>query len=254
MVMFLILFCVGAVFGSVVGSIVYRLRQNSKWWRGRSHCPECKEVLTARELVPIFSWLVNRGKCRHCGQKIGAHYIWLEISGGLLFVLGYYYLVASGDLYSLEYLYFQVTTIFWLGIFYYDLRWQLIPDILVWTGVITAIIFSALLGTSILSLVIGVAVALIWFGGLYILTGGRSQGSGDMTLGIYLGLVLGWKLLLISLWLAYVSGGMTALGLMWSGRFSWRDRLPLGTFLIGAATVTWWYGDYLLTLAMTILY
>jgi leader peptidase (prepilin peptidase)/N-methyltransferase len=84
----------GLALGSFTTCAVYRIpRGISIWRRGsgegayRSHCPSCNAVLGARDLIPILSWLVLRGRCRHCGANIGVRYLLIEISV-LILVLG----------------------------------------------------------------------------------------------------------------------------------------------------------------------
>ena len=78
------LLVVGLLLGMVMGSfttmLAYRLPRGISIVSPPSHCPSCKTRLTPRDLVPIFSWLINGGKCRHCGSEIGAKYLIIEIA------------------------------------------------------------------------------------------------------------------------------------------------------------------------------
>ena len=84
---------IGAVFGAIVGSfmtmLVYRLPRGKSIVLPRSACPRCGHVLGLRDLVPLLSWITSGGKCRHCGAAIGWRYLLIEIGfavvGGLLF-------------------------------------------------------------------------------------------------------------------------------------------------------------------------
>lgn len=76
----------GAVLGSFLDCAVWRWARSEPMLRGRSRCAACGHVLTARDLVPVFSFLLARGRCRHCGEKIPAECLWAEIAGGLGFV------------------------------------------------------------------------------------------------------------------------------------------------------------------------
>ena len=80
-------FALGAVFGSFLNCAAWRIVHGESVMKGRSHCPECGHVLTPRELVPIFSWLFQRGRCRNCGVKIPARYPLTELIFGLLTLL-----------------------------------------------------------------------------------------------------------------------------------------------------------------------
>jgi prepilin signal peptidase PulO-like enzyme (type II secretory pathway) len=74
---------VGLALGSFITMLAYRLPHRFSIITPPSHCPNCKKHLAARDLVPVFSWLWNKGKCRYCGVKIGARYLRIEIATGL---------------------------------------------------------------------------------------------------------------------------------------------------------------------------
>lgn len=80
------LFAAGAVLGSFVDCAVWRWARGEAMFRGRSRCAGCGHTLSALELVPVFSYLFSRGKCRRCGEKIPAECLWAELAGGLGFV------------------------------------------------------------------------------------------------------------------------------------------------------------------------
>ena len=76
-------FIIGACLGSFATMLAYRLPRQISIVTPRSHCPTCKTTLTPRDLVPILSWLLNKGQCRHCHAKIGARYLWIELATSL---------------------------------------------------------------------------------------------------------------------------------------------------------------------------
>ncbi|MBR4474558.1 MAG: prepilin peptidase [Oscillospiraceae bacterium] len=80
-------FALGAVFGSFLNCAAWRITHGESVMKGRSHCPQCGHVLSPRELIPIFSWLFQRGRCRSCGGKIPARYPLTELIFGLLTLL-----------------------------------------------------------------------------------------------------------------------------------------------------------------------
>lgn len=77
---FLLGFIVGACLGSFATMLAYRLPRQISIVMPRSHCPSCKTTLTPRDLVPILSWLLNKGRCRHCHAPIGARYLRIELA------------------------------------------------------------------------------------------------------------------------------------------------------------------------------
>src|SRR5437868_5289085 len=78
-----------AVFGAIIGSFlnVVVLRKGVLSLRGRSHCPSCGKDIAAYDLIPVFSWLILRGRCRFCGSRISIQYLLVEASSGILFAL-----------------------------------------------------------------------------------------------------------------------------------------------------------------------
>ncbi len=76
-------FLIGAILGSFTGVLAYRLPRRLSIVFPRSHCLSCNAILGLRDLVPIISWLITKGYCRHCGAKIGAQCLVIEISTSL---------------------------------------------------------------------------------------------------------------------------------------------------------------------------
>ncbi len=79
--------CIGAVMGSFLNCTAWRIVHGESFIHGRSHCTTCGHVLGVTELIPIFSWLIQRGRCRNCGQKISARYPLTELACALMTVL-----------------------------------------------------------------------------------------------------------------------------------------------------------------------
>ncbi|MGB9153791.1 MAG: prepilin peptidase [Alphaproteobacteria bacterium] len=77
---FVVGFVIGAALGSFATMLAYRLPRKLSIISPRSHCPTCKTTLQPQDLVPILSWLWNKGHCRHCHAKIGARYLWIELA------------------------------------------------------------------------------------------------------------------------------------------------------------------------------
>src|SRR5262245_57503395 len=77
----------GLVMGSAVTALAYRIPRERSWVRGRSACPACGNTLTARDLVPLFSFVFARGRCRQCGARIPLRYPITELSSAAWAVL-----------------------------------------------------------------------------------------------------------------------------------------------------------------------
>ena len=83
---FVIAAAFGLVFGSFITALSYRLPRGESIAHGRSRCPACRHVLSARDLVPLFSWIFHKGACRHCGANISWRYPVIELATAALFV------------------------------------------------------------------------------------------------------------------------------------------------------------------------
>jgi len=118
--LFLIL---GACVGSFVTMASYRLVQENKAIGKRSHCPKCKKTLKVRSLIPIFSWLFQKGRCTHCKEKISIRYLIIELITSILFLITYFKLSLTWDL-AIAYL--IITTLMIMIVT--DIEKRIIPD------------------------------------------------------------------------------------------------------------------------------
>ncbi len=119
----LVVFIYGTVVGSFLNVLIYRLPRGLSIVKPRSHCPNCKTELRARDLVPLLSFLWQRGKCRYCGARISWRYFWVELATGLLFWGIYWRYGWSWD--TVFYVFFAAALI---AAFFIDLEHFLIPD------------------------------------------------------------------------------------------------------------------------------
>jgi len=83
----------GLICGSFLTFLFYRLKNNEPWLWGRaaqrSKCPHCGTILGARDLIPVLSWCINKGRCRHCNAPISIRYPLIEITSAVIFLLAY---------------------------------------------------------------------------------------------------------------------------------------------------------------------
>ena len=123
------------MFGSFASVIIYRIK-SQEWgiMAGRSHCKTCERNLSALELIPIFSWLLQSGKCRGCKQSISGMYPILELATGILFVAAWYFLIDpslifSGDIFEWSRMIFFMWMMFLTIIYvFYDILYLEIPE------------------------------------------------------------------------------------------------------------------------------
>lgn len=251
MVMFLLAllwFVVGLFVGSFLNVVVERLHAGKDFVRGRSQCPHCHKQLGPLELIPLVSWLVQRGCCRHCREPISVQYPIAELVTGALFAASYLALQPAsvvGLVLMLIWLYVLGSLIV-LAI--YDLKWYLLPD-----KVLLPIIAPALLiatyhayATGSWQVLLGPLAATIlfggWFYGLAAISQGRWMGGGDIKLAFVMGLLLGLQKTFLAMLIAFNGAAIIGVALIVAGRKKRTDQIPFGPFLIGGTIVAYLWG------------
>lgn len=233
----IISFIFGTIIGSFLNVIIYRINTNLSISRGRSKCFSCNRTLEPKDLVPVFSYLSFRGRCRTCKSKISLQYPAVELLTGLMFTLITYFYFFEGSIFIgnnifnkglvlpvlnqfsfIKYLFyaFDLTTLsILIAIFVYDFKHKIIPDKLVYTGaaimfvkiIISVFMFKIGTVSTILAILAGPLVALP-FALFWLVSGGRWMGLGDAKLtlivGWGLGISYGYTALMYSFWIGTI--------------------------------------------------
>ena len=234
-------------FGLVVGSFmtvaVHRLPKGESVVRPRSSCPACGAEVGARDNVPVLSWLLLRGRCRRCGERISVEYPLIELATAGLVVLAAirypdpWQAVLVGGLLALM-----------PGVALIDLRHRIIPNRLMYPALLLfapVIVLAGLIGDAVDPVRAG--IGLLLYGGILFVVAvvSRGMGMGDVKLAALIGLVLG------SLGLRYVGvaagaaivlgglGGLVAL-MMGKGR---KSAIPFGPYLAAGAVISGLWGE-----------
>lgn len=253
-----ILGVLGLCFGSFVEALVWRVRQQGlprkkraatdaqlSMLRGRSMCPHCKHTLSAIDLIPLVSWLTLRGKCRYCRHPIGLQPVLLELAMAASFVCSYVlWPIAFDERGIVAFVVWLVVLVGLVALFVYDLRWQLLPDKIVWPLVAVTAVWriadTALYGTWGQVVQAGIAVLIIagLFYVLHRVSEGKWIGFGDVKLALALGLLAGTPShALLLLFLASLLGTLVALPGLLTKKLARTSVLPFGPFLIGATVI-----------------
>ncbi len=205
---------------------------------GRSRCPHCTKTLGIVELIPLVSYLVQRGKCRGCGARIALWYPLLELFGAGTFLTGWAWTDAWMPALSLG-------LVFWaMGVIVIaDLRAQMIPDVLTGLLALGALLLHA--PDALVSALIAGAVGGGFLGMQWLVSKGRWVGSGDVLLVTALGIFVGrWEYVVVALGLAYMIGAVFAGGLLLSrGSAARHMHIPFGPFLVAGALLTFIAGE-----------
>jgi leader peptidase (prepilin peptidase)/N-methyltransferase len=234
-------FLLGLMIGSFANVCICRIPNDESVVRPRSHCPKCGTLIAWYDNVPLLSFALLRGKCRHCGMHISFQYPLIELTTGVAFaVVGWFFPVEPV---TILYLYVTFALIAVTGI---DWHHRIIPDVFSLSILVLGIAFSPFntaLGTSVADRLIAAAIgAATGFGVLFLVAyigqvvmGQEVMGGGDIKLLCGLGAVLGWEKTLATLFLASLLGSIGGIALMIGGKMKRRDSLPFGPFLAGAA-------------------
>lgn len=239
--MTIILLIFGSIIGSFLNVVIYRLKHNQSFLKGRSYCPHCRHVLGFWDLIPVFSFIFLRARCRYCSQKISWQYPLVELVTALIFLLPYLQFGFAPKFFASA-----VIFCFLIIIFVYDLRYYLILDEVVVPAIIITIIFDLIFSRSqftqfIWGGIIGGGFFLIQ----YLISSGQWIGGGDIRLGLLMGLFLGTVGVFTALFIAYVLGALVAIGLLLMKKKKMKSRIPFGTFLAFATITVALYGDQL---------
>lgn len=245
--MYVLLAGVGLIFGSFASATVWRLKSGESITRGRSMCPNCKHTLSAPDLVPLFSWLILRGRCRYCHQVYGAHYVLVEAATALVFVLSGWMLNSLGAVALALWLALAVCLII---LALYDAQWYVLPNSVMHPALVLGLIYFVLrfeAPGSLLQLAWAVAVAGVFYS-LWRLSDGHLMGGADSKLVLLMGLILAPMLLVAAVALAFMLGGVVAAFLLLRKRKGLKDQIAFGPYLIVALFVMQLFGVQLLRL------
>lgn len=237
-------FCIGLFVGSFLNVILFRLRSGKGGILfGRSQCPDCETRLRPKDLVPVFSWVFLRGKCRYCLKAISFQYPIIELCTGVL-----WFLVAMfiPNIWHALFLFFLFSALFALSV--YDIRYFELPD-----EISLPVIFCCILvlpfawSPTWQDALLGAAIPLLFFGGQIFISQGKWMGGGDLRLGAIMGLVLGYKITIVALFISYLSGSIFGILSLIFQKKTRRSMIPFGPFLSFGILVSVLKGEQILS-------
>lgn len=254
----IVLFIIGASFGSFLSVVIYRLHKEQKGILfGKSECPYCHKHLKWTDLIPVISYLTHMGKCAHCKKKIHISYLLLELVCGLLFVVFYLIYpfltlnVALGLQFDfilfLQFIYFVFIGWILIGILFYDTRYLEIPEFFSLPTILLVFVVGLFLQEpGLQSMIIGGGLAGVFFGAQVWISKEKWLGAGDIQIGILMGLLLGWQFLILAVFISYVIGSVISIILLASKKVTPKSQVPFAPFLVIGTFVTIIFGEYLL--------
>lgn len=161
----LLLWLFGLLFGSFSNVVIHRLKKGGSIWIDRSKCPKCKHKLSALDLIPVFSWVYLKGKCRYCKKKIAWQYSLVELTLALLWgIIAAVFGVPAGVVEILQFLFALFLSLTLLIISVYDLKHYEIPDqVSLPLILISGLMLFSPLSPSILSAILGCVFVYSFF-------------------------------------------------------------------------------------------
>ena len=240
--MLILVIALGLVMGSAVTAIAYRVPRGISWFKGRSACPACHASLGALDLIPVLSFVLSRGRCRHCGHRVSWRYPLTEAwcAGWAVLLFLHTGLTPAYPLFALWG--FLLVALVWI-----DYDFQLLPDVLTFPGTLIALGAALLEPGGVHRALVGI---LVGSGSLWLIAtvyrlvrGIEGMGGGDVKLAAMFGVALGGPLTFLTMFLAAIAGTLWAGVLMLRGRANARTELPFGTLLAPAAMIALLWGD-----------
>jgi prepilin signal peptidase PulO-like enzyme (type II secretory pathway) len=252
-------FFVGAALGSFSLVLAWRMHDKQDWVRGRSKCEECGHELSALDLVPILSWVFLRGKCRYCKKPFSKQLLFAELFLGITLASSWVFWP-----FSLSSIAAYILFGFWMiiltllsALFWYDFRWYLLPNKLVYSVIILSLIFAVLRGFvvdfSVWTVILQPILAAILISGLFYLmfsiSRGKWIGFGDVRLGVALGLLVSSPLKAwLMIFIASIIGVILAFPSMIKGKTKLSSKIPFGPLLIIATIIVVLFGQQFIDL------
>ena len=271
MLLILIVFFLGASIGSFLNVVVYRLPAGLSLLNPPSRCPHCLHRLTIYDNVPVFGWLWLKGKCRYCRGAIAPRYPIIEAITGLLFVFTFWHI--SGPLWinvDPVLLVGHWILVSWLlALALIDLDTMTLPNPLTQSGLVLGLLYQGILGWSQAEHISGAAIYVMGgivgsIVGIWLLDtifvvgtiafGQQAMGGGDAKLAALMGAWLGWKYLLLAIFLACALGAFIGGGAMAIGWLKRRQHMPFGPFLALGTLIALFFGERIIATYLSIFF
>ncbi len=262
-------FALGSVIGSFLNVVIMRGAKDESL-QGRSHCDHCDKMLGARELIPLVSFVYQKGRCRNCGIVLSVQYPLIELATGIVFAgVIYYTLLHAIILWDMA---LVMTLIILLAsasamivIVAADLKYHIIPNgatlLLFLLGIAAALGRSGLICFSAetictavsfngIALDITASIAFIlFFFAIWFLSRGRAMGFGDVKLIGATSLLLGFPLSLVAFLFSFWLGGLWGIFLLLTRMRGMKSQIAFGPFIIAGAVLAYFFGAQFLAVS-----
>jgi len=241
----------GFIFGLVIGSFlnvcIHRLPSSQSIVHPRSRCPQCGHLIRVYDNIPVLSYLILRGRCRDCGARISLRYPVVELLSGAFAAMA----VARFGLGWQALLMYALIAAF-LVITFIDLDHRIIPDVITLPGI--PIGLAASFGPGMISPLEALLGILAGGGSLFLVAWGyqlvtqrEGMGGGDIKLLAMIGAFIGWKGVLLTIFIASLTGTLAGMALIFRRRGDMKLAVPFGPFLAVGAIAYLFMGPELIS-------
>ncbi|MCE5311790.1 MAG: prepilin peptidase [Nitrospiraceae bacterium] len=264
----ILLLIFGLVVGSFLNACIHRIPRDISLVRPASSCPNCGQPIKPWDNIPVVSYLLLRGRCRHCGLRISPRYPLVELLNGLLYLMAG---TQFGFGWHLVFVLFFISAMVLIA--FIDLDFQIIPDAVTLPGIVIGLaaasflmpdpfltpslsslnLFETQLPADYRFVITGFMNSLIGLllgGGLYYLIAVLSRGGmggGDIKMMAMVGSFMGWKAVLLTTFCGSLAGSLFGIFLMIFKGKGRKTKIPFGPFLAAGSLVTLFFGNAILT-------
>lgn len=229
---YIFVFIFGIVIGSFLNVCIYRIPKEESISLTPSHCCSCNHRLYPLDLIPVMSYIFLKGRCRYCGEKISVRYPIIEMLNGILYV--FIYFKFGFTIYALKY--FILASLL-IVISFIDFKNQDVYTSTIIFGVVSGLIFLAieyfLYKQPFLYCILGGILGTLIIGIIVFAT--RGMGEGDIEIAGVCGLFIGYKLIILDIFLAIVTGGITGLIILGFKIKKPEEKIAFGPFISAGA-------------------
>ena len=233
----------GLAWGSFLNVVIYRLPRGMSLLHPPSSCGGCAQKIKFYDNIPVFSYLILRGKCRTCGTRIPVSTLLVEILTPLSFLLIH-------QKHALSFFFFAsclfASAMIVLG--FIDFYHQILPDEITLPGIVCALVYAPFrtdlnLTQALVGAVVGAGFLLFVYGAYYLFRKKEGLGMGDVTMMLLIGAYLGWRLTFFTLILASFTGALVGVFFILTQKKDLQYSLPFGTFLAPSAFFALLWGE-----------
>lgn len=242
-----VIFLYGIIFGSFLNVCVYRIPNNKSFVTTRSHCPSCEHKLAWYDLIPLFSFIFLKGKCRYCKEKISVNYPLVELLNGVIWVSLFYYLDLNSFFIVCCFIFSALIVLSFI-----DIKHKIVPDKINLFIFVMGLYILYLDNANISLHIIGIFIASVPLLIIAVTTNGF--GGGDIKLFAAIGFFLGWKLTLVAFILTLIIASIYSIAVLILKKGNKKTRIPLVPFISLSTYLAFFYGNSIISWYISTIY